>query len=71
MTMEVVHSIDVKTTPERIYDALATQQGLAGWYTPNTRAVLKIGSPPSNAIPVRAGTAGRRGWGDERDPKQT
>ena len=34
--MDIVHEIDIATTPERLYEALTTQAGLAAWYTPDT-----------------------------------
>ena len=41
---EIVHSIDIKPTPERLYEAITTQKALAGWYTPQTKAEPKVGA---------------------------
>jgi uncharacterized protein YndB with AHSA1/START domain len=27
MTFDIVHSVDIETTPDRLYEALTTQQG--------------------------------------------
>jgi uncharacterized protein YndB with AHSA1/START domain len=42
--MDIVHEIDIATSPERLYEALTTQAGLAGWYTPETKAAAQVGS---------------------------
>jgi hypothetical protein len=38
MKFDIVHSIDIATTPERLYEALTTQKGIAGWWTPDVKA---------------------------------
>ena len=42
--MDIVHEIDIASTPERLYAALTTQSGLSGWYTPETRAEPQVGA---------------------------
>lgn len=42
--MDIVHEIDIETTPARIYAAITTQQGLSRWYTPDTKAEPQVGS---------------------------
>ncbi len=42
--MEIVHVLDIKTTPDRLYDALTTQKGLSGWWTRQTKAEPKVGA---------------------------
>ena len=39
---DIVHTVEIATTPDRLYDALTTQGGLAGWWTPQATA-----APPS------------------------
>jgi hypothetical protein len=35
--MDILHRVGVKTsTPEKVYDALTTVEGLAGWWTEDT-----------------------------------
>lgn len=41
---DILISLDVKTTPEELYEAITTQKGLAGWFTPQTKAESKVGT---------------------------
>jgi uncharacterized protein YndB with AHSA1/START domain len=43
MASKIEHNIAINTTANRVYEALTTQQGLAGWYTPATKAEPRIG----------------------------
>lgn len=43
-TADIVHIVDIKTTPDRLYEAVTTQQGLAGWWTRQTKAEPKVGA---------------------------
>lgn len=43
--------VEIKTTPEKLYEALTTQKGLAGWYTPEAKAEQKEGSTIELAFP--------------------
>jgi uncharacterized protein YndB with AHSA1/START domain len=42
--VDIVHEIDIATSPERLYEALTTQAGLSGWYTPETTAAADVGA---------------------------
>lgn len=44
MSFDIVHSIEIAATPERLYEALTTQQGIAGWWTPEVKAEPVVGS---------------------------
>ena len=42
--VDILHRIGVKTsTPENVYDALTTVEGLAGWWTADTRGSGDVG----------------------------
>lgn len=41
---EMRHQIPIDATPERVYDAIATQKGLQGWWTADTVAEPRVGS---------------------------
>jgi len=40
---EIKHQIPIKAAPEKVYAALATQKGLRGWWTADTKADEKAG----------------------------
>jgi uncharacterized protein YndB with AHSA1/START domain len=40
---EILHRVGIKATPDRVYQALATPEGLAGWWTTDTTGDRKIG----------------------------
>lgn len=44
MKCDIVHSVVIKTTPDRLYEAIATQQGLEGWWTPQVKAEPTVGT---------------------------
>lgn len=44
MTFDIVHSIEINAPAARIYDALTSQQGLSGWWTPAVIAEPKVGA---------------------------
>jgi hypothetical protein len=44
VTMDIMHEIDIASTPEKVYAALTTQEGLSGWYTPEARAKPEVGA---------------------------
>lgn len=44
MTFDIVHSVDIQTTPDRLYEAITTQQGLSKWWTPEVKAEPVIGA---------------------------
>ena len=42
--VDILHRVGVKTpTPEKVYDALTTVEGLAGWWTDDTRGNGDVG----------------------------
>jgi uncharacterized protein YndB with AHSA1/START domain len=40
---DILHAVGVKATPAQVYAALTTIDGLAGWWTSDTRGDTKIG----------------------------
>ena len=40
---EIRHNVIIKTTPEKVYDAITTQEGLANWWAKQTTAKPEIG----------------------------
>ena len=44
MKFDIIHSVDIKATPDRLYDAITTQKGLAGWWTPQAEAEPTVGA---------------------------
>ena len=40
---ELKHQIPIKAAPEKVYAALATENGLRGWWTADTKADEKVG----------------------------
>ncbi|WP_313533082.1 SRPBCC family protein [Sphingobacterium athyrii] len=40
----IYHRLLIKVSVEKVYRAITTQEGLAGWWTPDTNAVAAIGS---------------------------
>jgi uncharacterized protein YndB with AHSA1/START domain len=44
MTFDIVHSVAIETTPDRLYEAITTQKGLAGWLTPQVKAEPTVGA---------------------------
>jgi uncharacterized protein YndB with AHSA1/START domain len=41
---EIRHNVVIKTTPEKIYEAITTQEGLSSWWAKQTTAKPEIGS---------------------------
>ncbi len=42
--VDILHRVGVMTsTPEKVYDALTTVEGLAGWWTEDTQGSSKVG----------------------------
>ncbi len=40
---EIKHNVIIKTTPEKVYEAITTQEGLANWWTKQTIAKPEVG----------------------------
>jgi uncharacterized protein YndB with AHSA1/START domain len=39
----ILHRVGIKSSPEEVYKALATRDGLAAWWTNNTQGESKVG----------------------------
>ncbi len=52
---DILHRIEIKSSPNDTYRALATREGLAGWWTTDTQGNCKVGG----VIEFRFGTRGR------------
>lgn len=39
----ILHTVDLQVPPDRVYDALATETGLAGWWTTDVKADVRQG----------------------------
>jgi uncharacterized protein YndB with AHSA1/START domain len=44
MKFDIVHSINIATTPDRLYEAITTPKGLAGWWTPKVKVEQAVGA---------------------------
>lgn len=40
----IYHRLQIQAPAEKVYEALTTQKGLAGWWTPDTTAKPETGS---------------------------
>ncbi len=40
---DILHRVGIKAVPEKVYQALATPEGVAGWWTTSTTGDRKIG----------------------------
>jgi uncharacterized protein YndB with AHSA1/START domain len=36
------HQLIIESTPEKVYDAVTTEEGLSAWWTPNTKAKAEL-----------------------------
>ena len=50
--MDILHRVGITATPDRVYDALTTLDGLAGWWTTDTTG------DPDDTIRFRFGEVG-------------
>jgi uncharacterized protein YndB with AHSA1/START domain len=41
---DILHKIEVRVPRDRVFEALSTQEGLARWWTTDTKAQAKVGS---------------------------
>jgi uncharacterized protein YndB with AHSA1/START domain len=41
---DIIHRIGIKAEPGKVFAALTTEKGLAGWWTKNTKADAKVGA---------------------------
>ncbi len=44
MKFDIVHSVDIATTSDRLYEVITTQKGLAGWWTPQVKVEPIVGA---------------------------
>lgn len=40
---EIIHRVGIKATPDKVFRALSTIEGLAGWWTTDTSGVAEVG----------------------------
>ena len=40
---DILHRVGIKSSQDQVYQALATREGLAGWWTSNTQGEGKVG----------------------------
>ncbi len=40
---DILHRVGIKSSPEEVYKALTTREGLAAWWTNNTQGESKVG----------------------------
>ena len=40
---EIIHRVGIQASPDKVFRALSTIEGLAGWWTENTRGVSDVG----------------------------
>jgi len=51
--VDILHRVGVKTpTPEKVYDALTTVDGLSGWWTEDTKGKGNVGDVLEFRFPV-------------------
>lgn len=43
MTFDIVHSVTIGATAQRLYSVITTQEGLAQWWTPEVKAEPTVG----------------------------
>jgi uncharacterized protein YndB with AHSA1/START domain len=53
--LDILHRVGIKSSPSDVYRALTTRQGLAGWWTTDTRGSCDLGG----VIEFHFGTRGR------------
>ena len=41
--VDILHRVGIKASSNEVYEALATREGLAGWWTTNTRGDTELG----------------------------
>jgi uncharacterized protein YndB with AHSA1/START domain len=41
--VDILHRVGIASSPEKVYDAVTTIEGLAGWWTENTFGTTDIG----------------------------
>lgn len=46
----IFHSLVIEASPDKVYEAITTQKGLSGWWTPQTTATPEVGSTATFAF---------------------
>ena len=41
--VDILHRVGITSTPDKVYDAITTIEGLAGWWTEDTRGTTDVG----------------------------
>ncbi len=41
--MDIIIQVNIATTPEKVFQAVTTERGIAGWITPKTKAQPSVG----------------------------
>jgi uncharacterized protein YndB with AHSA1/START domain len=41
---DILHRVGINASPEKLYEALSSQKGLAGWWTRNAKATPEVGT---------------------------
>jgi len=41
---DILHEVEINTSPTKVYEAITQQQGLASWWTTDTKAKPEVGS---------------------------
>ena len=41
--VDILHRVGIKSSVDEVYEALATREGLAAWWTNNTQGESKVG----------------------------
>jgi uncharacterized protein YndB with AHSA1/START domain len=41
---DMIHEIPIQASPEKVYAAIASQEGLRGWWTADSTAEARVGS---------------------------
>ena len=41
--VDILHKVGVKSSPDDVYEALTTRDGLAGWWTEDTKGQTDVG----------------------------
>jgi uncharacterized protein YndB with AHSA1/START domain len=41
--VDILHRVGITSTPDKVYDAITTIEGLSGWWTEDTRGMTDVG----------------------------
>ena len=51
--VDILHRVGIKASPDEVYKALATREGLAGWWTTDTQGDSTVGGVLALSLPCR------------------